>query len=366
MAELIKAQLIELTDKKPYNPVDTLPVQFNPSSLHLVTSNRVTGGENAGQAVRQSLGTSGRTFTVTLEFDTADEGEVKGESKESAPVSVTQRIRWIERFLLPRKKGDSKPARLRFHWGEFLIDGIAESLDVTYTHFAANGTPLRASAVLNMREQDERYALKPDVRAEAAERPLGIAWRGARQSGGSSQPGENAQPGRGPQPGRGSRVAVALEGETAAELAARVGLDPRAWRGLGADMSTGLALPAGTEVAFQLGLDAGLGLGVRAGAAAGVASSASASLNARASAAATAGIAATAGASARASNSTGAGASAGASVSVRAGATAGASASRQVIAAYARAASFGKGIPLRARTDTAAPPSLRSTRGGKR
>lgn len=306
MAELIKAVLIELSDKKLLKEVARLPVQFNPSSLHLVTSNRVTGGENAGQAVRQSLGTSGRTFTVTLEFDSSDEGEARDGGRDAKPVSVAGRIAWIECFLLPRSERHGKSPRLRFQWGEFLLDGIAESLDVTYTHFAADGTPLRATAALSMREQDERYALKTEERAKAAKWPLGDTR------------------GEGAQADGGSRVAVALEGETAAELAVRVGLDPRAWRKLGADAGAGPTLPAGTEVAFHAGLDAGLGLGVRAGAAAGIASSTGLSMNR------SAGVA------------------------------------RQGSAVDRRAASFGRGIPLRARTETAALPTLRSTRGGRR
>ncbi len=72
-------------------------------------------------------------------------------------------------------------------------------------------------------------------------------------------------------PGRRRRRQLALEGEPAAEFATRMGLDPAAWRGLGADLGGSLELPAGAEVGFSASLSGSAGLGAAAGALAGAA-----------------------------------------------------------------------------------------------
>src|SRR6185369_21645 len=64
----------------------------------------------------------------------------------------------------------------------------------------------------------------------------------------------------------------------AAEFAARVGVDPTAWRGIAAGQIDGtLSLPAGAEIGFDASLSAGAGLGVSAGLEAKVAPSIEAS-----------------------------------------------------------------------------------------
>jgi hypothetical protein len=77
--------------------------------------------------------------------------------------------------------------------------------------------------------------------------------------------------------GLSASVGVALGGESAAEFAARVGVDAGAWRGLELGGESSLSLSAGVEIGFSAGLNASAGLGVAAGVVAGVSSSLEAS-----------------------------------------------------------------------------------------
>jgi hypothetical protein len=108
------------------------------------------------------------------------------------------------------------------------------------------------------------------VKEQNAEYQFLKSGPGAAEAPAARAPGE-ASPGT---PGssagaEGAQVTTALGGESAAELAARVGLDPGAWRGLGADLGAGVGLQAGLEVGFSASLDVEAGVGVHVGVEAG-------------------------------------------------------------------------------------------------
>src|SRR5215831_7641473 len=104
----------------------TFSVQFNPASLKLQLANRVEGGDVRGHQTRQYLGKTSTTLTFDLHFDSADDGDT------STPVSVRKKTAMVERFLLPKGKGKSKlaPPKARFHWNDFVIDGIIDDLTI--------------------------------------------------------------------------------------------------------------------------------------------------------------------------------------------------------------------------------------------
>ncbi|MCC6234900.1 MAG: hypothetical protein IT580_19815, partial [Verrucomicrobiales bacterium] len=254
MSQLEKAQLQPVkADGTPDGAA--IPVQFNPATLRLQISNQVEGSASRGRQVRQYTGASSTQLTVELIFDTADEGTTDG------PVSVRTKTSQVEQFLYPKADEGQKqaPPRLRFEWGDLVVEGVVESLNIDLDHFAANGFPLRAKVGFSLKEQDRRYELK-------------TAGDGANAAGSSTRPGEAGSGSLGSAGGGiAAQVAAALGGESAAEFAARVGLDPSAWRGLslGASLGGSLSLEAGLEVGFDLGLGASAGLGVFAGASAG-------------------------------------------------------------------------------------------------
>lgn len=240
MPALEKAKLQEISNGDNPEPVgDPVDVQFNPASLKIQLSNRIEGGRSQGRQVRQYVGSSSNTFTLELEFDTGDEGTTE------EPVSVLERTAIVEKFVQPKTEGSGgkqQPAMLRFQWGNLIVDGVVESIDLDFDHFAHNGYPLHAKATVRMKEQKIEFQL-------------------AEREGGAD-----------------SKAAQALGGELPAEMASRLGLDPGAWRGLALDLSLGLELSAGLELGFSADLSASAGIGIKVGIEAGIDVSLDASL----------------------------------------------------------------------------------------
>jgi hypothetical protein len=257
---LQKATLVELKpDGTPVDP-NGVPVQFNPATMKLTISNSTEGGQSKGRQARQFLGSSSTTLAIELIFDTADEGTT------ASPRSVRERTAIVEKYVLPESQAQEKqaPPKLRFHWGPLVLDGVVDSISIDIDHFAADGTPLRAKVGLSLKEQDSKYefgAVGPGANQQSAPSP-GQAGAGLPGSGAVSA----------------TLSATAIGGETAADFAVRVGLDPSAWRGLDIGASASLSLDAGLEVGFSADLSVSAGLGVTAGFEAGVSASLDASV----------------------------------------------------------------------------------------
>jgi hypothetical protein len=248
---LAKAKLIEIKRETKGEPElgDELEVQFNPATLKLTLANQVDQQHTQGQQRRQFLGASSTTLAFDLVFDTAEEGTT------TAPVSVRGRTAMVERFLLPTQDRPSPP-RVRFEWNELRLDGVIEGLSIDFELFASDGTPLRAKMSVTMKEQNRKY--------QAAQ--LGPAARSARDApppgGSGTGPGAAA---RGGLPAPGARTEAALTGESAAQFAARVGLDPAAWRGVVGGGDNPLTIGGGVELTFDAAAGTGPALGVSVG-----------------------------------------------------------------------------------------------------
>jgi hypothetical protein len=276
--ELQKATIAELDGD---NEKDSFPVQFNPTTLRLALTNRVEGGDSQGKQVRQHIGASSTTLSLDLVFDTADEGTTEN------PRSVRDKTKKIERFLVSKGKGkqENAPPRIRFTWGDLIVEGVVESLTIDFDHFAPNGVPLRAKVPLSIKGQDREKELQTssDSRSGAPAPggaatgglggPLGGGASGGLGFGASAGIGIGVGVGIGGSVGIGigasTSIGVALEGESAGEFAARVGVDPAAWRGLQMGGESSLSLSAGVEVGFDVNLNASAGLGVTVGVEAG-------------------------------------------------------------------------------------------------
>jgi hypothetical protein len=284
MPSLVKAQFMEISADEKATVVggSEIDVQFNPQSLKLTFANKL--GKQATQAVqdRQYLGPTSATLSFDLQFDTSDEGTTE------TPVSVRTRTSAIERFLQPKGEGKDKqrPPKARFIWHELRIDGIIEDLTLDIDLFAYDGTPLRAKMSVTIKEQDAKYM-------------LGKSGAGANTAGGAKAPGAGgAGPGSfgasagvsfgasaGASIGGGIGVSasasanltdstsLALAGESAAEFATRVGVDPAAWRSVTGGLDSTLSLAGGAEIDFNSSVSAGAGVGVSVGLEAGASAS---------------------------------------------------------------------------------------------
>ena len=256
MATLEKAYLQPLTPSGDAKPSGApIPVQFNPTSMRLTMANSTTGAKTTGQQVKQYNGTSSTTLALDLVFDTADE---LGSGADAA--DVRDRTKQVAQFILTGSQRKTKfaPPRVRFHWGAFQLDGVMTAFTEDIDLFSAAGVPLRAKVSISIQEQDSRLELLE-------------GGKGALDAGGATKPDAPAAGAPGSN-GAGSkdRSGIALAGESAAGFAARMGLDPGAWRGLAAGLDSTVSLQAGAEIDFSssLSLSAGVGLsgGVEAGA----------------------------------------------------------------------------------------------------
>jgi hypothetical protein len=258
MTEFAKAYLEEISQK----PTATAPqaqsakivVQINPATLRYQMASTVDFGKDAG---RQKTTYQGSTSTLSFDlvFDTADEGDTGN------PVDVRTRTRQLERFVLPNmKQPKAAPPRLRFTYGTFIVIGVMTALNQDFDFFSANGTPLRAKCAVTIKEQ------KPEFDAK-------LAGPGANTGTGAIPPvppaaagGPGAAGGAGTTPPTPTdRTGTALAGETAPDFAARMGLDPTAWKGL-QGITDPLRLQAGQQIDFSSSLSSGAGIGIEVGA----------------------------------------------------------------------------------------------------
>lgn len=234
MPSLEKAKIYEISAGDSPRTLDSgVEVQFNPESLSISLSNRIEGGRSAGRQTRQFVGSSSNTFSLDLEFDSADEGTTDN------PVSVLEKTSVLDKFIQPKRtrgRRREQPAKLRFHWGHMIIDGVVENIDIELDHFAHNGYPLHAKVTIKIKEQK-------------------IEFQFAERGGGDAQ-------GAG---GDSEQVAQAMQGELPSEAASRLGLDPSNWRGLGFDAGLDLSLEAGLELSFDAELSASFGVDIKAG-----------------------------------------------------------------------------------------------------
>lgn len=265
MTALEKARL-EVVDKNG-TVTDSVPVQFNPTTMSLQMSNSNDGGSSRGRQTQQYNGSSSTTLSLDLEFDTADEG-----TTEQA-VDVRTRTAAVRQFVLPGSEASkAAPPRVRFRWGTFELTGVMSSLSEELSLFSAGGVALRSKLSIQIKEQDPKFdalergpGANPDPSAPAA------GEAGADVPGGPGTSGGGVL----------DRAAAALSGETAADFLSRNGLAPEAWRALGGALdalSDGIELEAGLSVEFDSSLSIGAGLGVSAGFSAGLDVSVGASL----------------------------------------------------------------------------------------
>lgn len=251
------------------NPVNVtvdgpaIEVQFNPASLKISRKNNVDrGGLTTGTQRRQHPSQEPATLSFDLEFDTAEQGTA------TARVDVRDWTALIRQFVEPQpdNRGNPPPA-VRFAWGTIIFDGLIDEVTEDLDYFAPDGTPLRAKISIKITEQNFAYeALRegsPARDASAATDPGEIP---AGQSPGASGT-------RSPE-----QVVTAQDGESAQQLMARLGLDPAAWRAAMTGLASPLALTAGAQV--QLGAEARAagGIGLAAGFTATLATTAPAGL----------------------------------------------------------------------------------------
>ena len=151
---LVKARLVAETGEE-------LEVRFNPSELTINKSNQWKAAKAKGKntpPLRFQQGQSG-TLVVKLLFDTTHDGSPVTDATNTLMefMRVDTSLRGSD-----RNRNMGRPPWVRFQWGQFAsFKAIMEKLQVKFTLFADDGTPLRANADVTMKQYEDEEAWAP-------------------------------------------------------------------------------------------------------------------------------------------------------------------------------------------------------------
>lgn len=129
---------------------------FNPEAVRVTKSMTPKQGRQAGRSAPKHQFTSGNP--AQLEF-----GELLFDCFDNRKNVYTEHVQWFE-ALLKANKNLHRPVRVVFTWGDGWGSGGGPSqvntgmwfvtgLDVNYTMFLSNGTPVRATCKLTLAEE---------------------------------------------------------------------------------------------------------------------------------------------------------------------------------------------------------------------
>ena len=127
------------------DPDDEMTFMFNPTEYRISQSVSITRHDSVGQpgGTVEYLGTSAMTVSMQLFFD--DFASAKGD--------VTPKISKLLKWQMPQDTDGTPPKLVKFQWGNKQLDnfqGVITNLNVNYTVFAKDGTPLQAKVDLTI------------------------------------------------------------------------------------------------------------------------------------------------------------------------------------------------------------------------
>lgn len=132
---------------------------FNPAELTISKSNTWQAAEAKGKNapdLRFQAGQSG-TLTMTLILDTTDDGSnvTVHTAKLLALMNVNDSVQGAD----PARNA-ARPPWVEFHWGSLhSFKAVVERLQIRFTFFASNGTPLRAKADIALKQFSDEAKL---------------------------------------------------------------------------------------------------------------------------------------------------------------------------------------------------------------
>lgn len=138
---------------------ERIPFQFNPAELTLAkqvtwNSPAVKGG-NAPKVVFQGGQSSTVSLSLTLDSTTPNE---KGPTVQQQVSRLMSLLRTSVKVPgTDKTRASVRPAWVELHWGRFDVPfrAVVRSLQVRYTYFSADGTPLRARVDLGLVQYDD-------------------------------------------------------------------------------------------------------------------------------------------------------------------------------------------------------------------
>lgn len=138
----------------------TVTVQFNPETLKLSFSNQNAGGDQRGGSATQFLGNGVTKLSFDLWFDITVRDDVNDVRKLTKEVAL---------FMAPEGgANDDAPPGVRFLWGNFLFEGVMDSLSENLDFFSEDGYPLRASMSVALSKQEINFKFGEELNPNAA------------------------------------------------------------------------------------------------------------------------------------------------------------------------------------------------------
>lgn len=141
-----KAKIRNLTDG------GEIECQFNPKQFKLTKKNTWSKKDKQGEELSALKFGGGNPATISMElfFDTTHTGaDVRTQTNK-----LLDMMRISPKLIDPKtQKGE--PPRVQFQWGKILaFVAVLADVNLTFTMFLSNGTPVRATATVNFQQYD--------------------------------------------------------------------------------------------------------------------------------------------------------------------------------------------------------------------
>jgi hypothetical protein len=133
---------------------DVIVAQYNPKEVSIdkaVTWSPAQHAKGNAPALEFTAGT-GRSLSIELTFDGFEDGTDVHKTYVDPLVSLT-----LVKNPDGSKDDDKRPPKVMLVWGEKKLPkfvGVIESVNTKYTMFKADGTPVRATCTVKMKEAD--------------------------------------------------------------------------------------------------------------------------------------------------------------------------------------------------------------------
>jgi len=137
---------------------DRIDCLFNPSELTITKSAQWSPTKGPGTNTPRLLFQQGQsgTLVMNLTLDTTDSGD-----PVTQYTSALLDLMRVDPDLTDSdtNNNSARPPWCEFHWGDFhSFKAVVESLQIRFTYFAGDGTPLRAQAAVTLKQYEDEEA----------------------------------------------------------------------------------------------------------------------------------------------------------------------------------------------------------------
>ena len=137
--------------RDPPRPATTIDCWFNPTQYAITKSNTYKGTPRSGKSFPEAQfgGGGARQLSVELLFDASPDGNV------SAVTNELFQMMEVDPALGTGEDNDARPPKVQLAWGAYSsFWAVCTSLNVQFTMFKPDGTPIRATASLSLMQSD--------------------------------------------------------------------------------------------------------------------------------------------------------------------------------------------------------------------